>query len=41
MYLGGALIVVGILGSVVAFTSKRGEPSPVIRRSTNPFDEED
>jgi hypothetical protein len=43
MYLGGALLVVGILGSVVAFASKKPNslPQPVVRRSTNPFDEED
>jgi hypothetical protein len=48
LYLGAALLVVGVLGSVVAFTSKkpssnisaRVAPSPV-RRSTNPFDEDD
>lgn len=49
LYLGGALLVVGVLGSVVAFASSkkpniaasRPSPSPVVRRSTNPFDEDE
>lgn len=51
LYLGGALIIVGILGSVVAFTSKKQfenlpsiSPSlspRLVKRSTNPFDEDE
>ena len=53
LYLGGALLIVGILGSVVAFASKKPTenlpsispssplPSRSVRRSTNPFDEDE
>ncbi|CCV02267.1 Lipid membrane protein [Invertebrate iridescent virus 30] len=50
LYLGGALLIVGILGSVVAFASKKPveklpslspSPSQTVRRSTNPFDEDE
>jgi len=43
LYLGGALLTVGILGSIVSFSSsKRTIPQVSPRpRSTNPFDEED
>jgi hypothetical protein len=37
LYLAGALLVVGVLGSVISFTSKK--PQESIRRSTNPFEE--
>lgn len=50
LYLGGALLVVGIFGSVVSFASKKPEesrpllissPPPSVRpKSTNPFDED-
>lgn len=41
LYLGGALLVVGILGSVVSFTKNKPSSIPLttLKRSTNPFEE--